>query len=348
MDRRDFLGAGMMLAAFILSDPLRAGQVSDDVLIDSVHPELRPLARQMIPMFRARGAPTHASLDKIRSEAVAFVKKPTSDIAYEKRQIPGIAGQPPVTIYIVNAGKGEGRPAILHTHGGGFIAGSAASSIQQLQELCRELGCVAVSVEYRLAPEATYRGSVEDNYAGLKWLHDNAASLGVDPARIAVMGESAGGGHAALLAIAARDRGEIPVAFQCLIYPMLDDRTGTSRSVPPTIGRFIWTAESNRFAWQCFLGTAPGGKRVPASAVPARVANLAGLPPAFIGVGSIDLFVEEDIDYAKRLNAAGVSTELVVVPGVFHGFDILPIPSKVGEQFKATKLLALRRGIGIS
>ncbi|HEX7857748.1 MAG TPA: alpha/beta hydrolase [Sphingobium sp.] len=349
MDRRKFLAAGAMAAASnIINSRLWAAEAGDDALVASVHPELRQLARQMLPMFRSQPAPTLESLPAMRSQSMSYAKKPAADIPYEKREIAGAAGQPPVTLYLINAGKGEGRPAILYTHGGGFIAGSAASYIEPLQALCRELGCVAVAVEYRLAPETTYRGSIEDNYAGLKWLHDNAASLGVDPARIAVMGESAGGGHAALLAIAARDRGEVPVAFQCLIYPMLDDRTGSSRDVPPNVGRFIWTPQSNRFGWQCFLGEKPGTVHISSAAVPARVTNLTGLPPAFIGVGSIDLFVDEDIEYARRLNDSGVSTELIVVPGAFHGFDILPIPSQIGQRFAAAKLIALKRGLGIT
>ena len=208
-----------------------------------------------------------------------------------------------------------------------------------MQELCAKLDCVAVSVDYRLAPETTYAGSVEDNYAGLKWLHSNAATIGADPAKIAVMGESAGGGHAALLAITARDRGEVPICYQCLIYPMLDDRTGTSRKVPPHVGTLIWTPAQNYFGWESFLGTTPGKARAPKNAVPARVADLKGLPPAFIGVGTLDLFHDEDVDYAQRLNAAGINAELIVVPGAFHGFDGISMlrKNKLGDWFEATK-----------
>ena len=156
------------------------------------------------------------------------------------------------------------------------------------------------------------------------------------------MGESAGGGHAAILALTARDRGEVPVLFQCLIYPMLDDRTASSRAVPPHIGQILWTGEANRFGWQSFLGQPPGLDSAPRNAVPARVENLAGLPPAFVGVGAIDLFVDEDIEYARRLNAAGVQTELVVVPGAFHGFDAIAPDTSLAKQFNEVKLHALR------
>jgi acetyl esterase/lipase len=207
---------------------------------------------------------------------------PLNSVPWERRLIPVGKLHPDVAIYIINAKPGTSRPAILHTHGGGFVTGSAEQSVRQLQELCTKLDCVAVSVEYRLAPETTFAGSIEDNHAGLKWLHRNAAEIGADPARIAVMGESAGGGHAALLAITARDRGEVPLCFQCLIYPMLDDRTGTTRPVKPWVGRLVWTVAKNRFGWECFLGTPAGLARAPRGAVPARVENLVGLPPASI------------------------------------------------------------------
>ena len=232
------------------------------------------------------------------------------------------------------------------------MVGDTFSAVQRVRCAgCRSCAQSSIasrsSVEYRLAPETTFAGSVEDNYAGLKWLHAHAVELGADPARIAVMGESAGGGHAALLAIAARDRGEVPLAFQCLVYPMLDDRTGTSRTVPAHVGTLVWTPERNRFGWDSFLGVKAGGIDAPKGAVPARVANLAGLPPAFIGVGTLDLFADEDIDYAQRLNAAGVLTELLVVPGAFHGFDGIGAQLPVGKWFNRAKSDALRRGFGM-
>lgn len=310
-----------------------------------VHPELRAMARQYAAMGGMMPAFTAANLPMMRKgmEAQAVKKLPAP--AIEKRQIPGGRGQPPVTVHIINAKPGARRPVIVHMHGGGYIIGDATQNYADLQGICQALDCAAVSVDYRLAPETSYAGSVEDNYTALKWTHASAAELGIDPARIAVMGESAGGGHAAILAIVARDRGEVPIAFQCLIYPMIDDRTGSTRQPAAHIGRLLWTRERNAFAWRSFLGMAPGGPRVPALAAPARVANLAGLPPAFIGVGSIDLFYDEDLAYAQRLNAAGVTAELIVVPGAFHGFDSAQVP--VAKRFHAAKVDALRRGLGI-
>ncbi len=348
MDRREFIArSGLTAAAIALNTSALAASPSDEELLAHVHPDLREILRAYLPVIKST-KPLSASTLAAARQPSALTSKPLSTVPYEKRTIPGRAGQPSVDVFVINAGKVGRRPAILHTHGGGFVVGRALDAVADLQEICRQLDCVAVTVDYRLAPETTYAGSLEDNYAGLKWLHDNSDQLGVDSARIAVMGESAGGGHAALLAIAARDRGEVRLAFQCLTYPMLDDRTGSSRSVPEHVGRIGWTAENNSFGWQSFLGMKPGTQAVPNNAVPARVANLSGLPPAFIGVGSIDLFHDEDVDYAQRLNAADVPTELIVVPGAFHGFDLPMIKAPISLWFTAAKIDALRRGLGIA
>ncbi len=259
------------------------------------------------------------------------------------RKIPGPAGAPEVHVVIVDPSPGKkGRPVLLHTHGGGYIAANGALR-PFIQSIATKCECVVVSVDYRLAPETHFPGSLEDNYAALKWVHANADELGIDPKRIAVGGESAGGGHAAMLAIYARDKGEVPVMFQVLIYPMLDDRTGSTRPVPDYVGHFVWTAQSNRFGWTSLLGVPAGSAKVPAGSVPARVENLAGLPPAFIGVGSIDLFVNEDVEYARRMIDAGISTELLVVPGAYHGFDILVPDAAVSRGFTAAWMGALKR-----
>jgi acetyl esterase/lipase len=261
-----------------------------------------------------------------------------------RRVIPGPKGAPEVTIFIFDPEPGsKNRPALLHIHGGGYVAGHATQFPATLQKTAQDCGCLVISVEYRLAPETHFPGSLEDNYAALSWLHANADNLGVDRKRIAIGGLSAGGGHTAALAIAARDRKEIPVAFQLLIYPMLDDRTGSTRPVPPHIGTFIWTPQKNVFGWTSLLGKPAGSANVPFGAVPARVAKLEGLPPAFIGVGSLDLFVEEDIEYAKRLTAAGVPAELLLVPGAYHAFDLLVPDAAVSRRFTAYWTEALRR-----
>ncbi|MET0364799.1 MAG: alpha/beta hydrolase [Sphingobium sp.] len=351
LDRRQFATAmGAALIAAVATPGRAAREAMAAAPFDPlpfVHPDLRPLVG---PIMKMAGGPgmSAATLAKSRQGMASFVTPILPDVPWTQQTITGKAGQPDVVLYVINAGrKASPRPAILHMHGGGYIVGTARSSIGDLQPIARDLDCVIVTVEYRLAPETPFPGPLDDNYAGLKWLHANAAELGADPARIAVMGESAGGGHAAMLALAARDRKEVPVAFQCLIYPMLDDRTGSTVKKPPQQGAIIWTPESNRFGWTSLLGVPAGSPRVPAGSVPARVADLSGLPPTFISVGSIDLFVDEDVDYARRLADAGVLTELVVMPGAFHGFDRFGAAPLV-KRYQQHLMAALRQGLSIA
>ncbi|HTZ71442.1 MAG TPA: alpha/beta hydrolase [Acetobacteraceae bacterium] len=245
-------------------------------------------------------------------------------VACLERFVPGQAGGPDVRLLLyVPPGKAAApRPAFLHLHGGGFVLGMPEINDGANRALAAELGCVVASVDYRLAPETRFPGAVEDGYAALAWLHAEAEALGIDRARIAIGGESAGGGHAASLAIWARDRGEYPICLQLLDSPMLDDRTGSIGESHPYCGEFVWTPANNRFGWSALLGVAAGGAGVPQGAVPARADDLSGLPPAFIAVGALDLFLEESIEYARRLIRAGVPAELHVFPGAFHGFSV--------------------------
>ena len=226
-------------------------------------------------------------------------------------------------------------------HGGGFIGGNIAEVEFLHRPLCAELECAIVTVDYRLAPETSFPGNIEDCYAGLAWTFANADELGIDSTRIGVMGESAGGGLAAALALLARDRGEHPVSFQHLIYPMLDDRTCV-REPHPYAGEFIWHQANNRFGWTSLLGQGPGGPDVSPYAAPARAPDLSCLPPTFIGTAALDLFVDEDIDYASRLLRSGVPTELHVWPGAFHGFDLLP-GTHLSKSARRTSVDALRQ-----
>jgi acetyl esterase/lipase len=270
-------------------------------------------------------------------------------VHFSRRSIPGPAGAPDVRIVIADtAPEQKGKPVLLHLHGGGYVVGAPMAFVPGVLRYAKPSGCVVVSVDYRLAPETKFPGSLNDNYAALLWVYRNADELGIDPKRIAIAGESAGGGHAAALAIHARDRNEVPVLFQLLIYPMLDDRTGSTRAVPPSIGQIGWGAGSNRFGWTSLLGVPAGSVKVPYGASPARVENLAGLPPAFIGVGAIDLFVDEDIGYARRLIDAAVPTELLVVPGAYHAFDLMVPEARVSKAFVASITAALQRAFNLS
>lgn len=227
--------------------------------------------------------------------------------------------------------------ALLYFHGGGFVSGSAQRDDPAVRDLALSLGIVIVSVDYRLAPETSFPGALEDAYDALAWLHENAGPLGVDPKRIAVRGNSAGGGLAASLALLARDLAQYPIAFLQLVYPMLDDRT-QGHSVA---GRHVWTPTSNAYGWKAYLGS-----RDPASgyAAPARSADLTGLPATWIGCGALDLFIEENLAFAQRLLQVGTPTELHVYPGAYHGFNLI-VGAAVSQRFERDLRTALQRAI---
>jgi len=345
INRREFAtlaaGAGVTLA--LGSRTLRATtQSSTPLAVDPyalVDPELIPAIK-----VRPQLVLTKESLSAVRKEETAWQPLPPPAPQLVDRHVPGPKGAPDVRIVVIDPAPGtKNRPAFLHIHGGGYVAGKPGMFTSLLQRAAQACGCLIISVDYRLAPETRFPDSLEDNYAALRWLYSNADLLGVDRKRIAIGGESAGGGHSAALAIAARDRKEIPIAFQLLIYPMLDDRTGSSRPVPPYIGNLVWTPVCNIFGWTSILGIPAGSTHVPPGSVPARVENLAGLPPAFISVGSIDLFVDENIEYARRLINAGVPTELQVFPGGYHAFDLLVPEASISTRFTAAWMGALKR-----
>jgi len=345
--RREF-GLGMVATGAALGSPGLLAAVSPRTASTAdrfalVDPELVDVAREL-PEFTVDAK----SLPIIRG-VLAGPVAPTAAPQPQFRTIPGLKGSPDVRVMVIDGTGGKaGSPAYLHMHGGGFVAGRVDQYPAAYQALAQACQCLVVSVDYRLAPETRFPGALDDNYAALRWLNGNADALGIDPKRVAVGGESAGGGHAAMLAIAARDRGEFPIVFQLLIYPMLDDRTGSAVAPPPQhVGHFVWNASSNQFGWASLLGQAPGLKTAPAGSVPARVIDLAGLPPTFIAVGGLDLFVAEDMAFAERLSLAAVPVELLVVPGAYHVFDGLVPAARVSRQFRAAIVDALKRGMAL-
>jgi acetyl esterase/lipase len=314
----------------------------DDERLAQVAPELRGA----LELFPAADYTLEDGLHQRRAAMAQMVRAIPPELEHvrvEERFAPGLNGAADVRLLLYRppAASAVPRPAILHVHGGGYVIGTPEINDGMNRAMCLEADCVITSVDYRLAPETTFPGSLEDCYAALQWLADNAAELGVDASRIAVAGESAGGGHAAALAIHARDLGGPAVFFQLLDSPMLDDRTCAAEPHPHA-GHFVWTHETNRFGWRSLLGVEPGGPEVPANGSPARTQDLSGLPPTFISVGALDLFMDESLDYTRRLNRAGVPVELHVIPGAYHGYS-MAAASPQAQETTRLRMAALKR-----
>lgn len=286
------------------------------------HPDLRRIAR-----FIPKQVITPVTLPIVRMTTRLMGVRTPKDV-----EVLTLASGIGVRVYRPTDPSGAG-PALLWMHGGGYVIGSPAQDDQLCRRFARELGATVASVDYRLAPENPYPIPLEDCYSALAWL---AQLSSVDPARVAIAGASAGGGLAAALALLARDRGEIPLAAQILVYPMLDDRT-VERDGLDNSGHRLWSQSSNKFGWASYLADADRDV-----AVPARREDLSGLPPAWIGVGTLDLFHDEDLAYAERLRAAGVQCQVEVVSGAFHGFDGIVPKAEVSQSFFNSQCAVLR------
>lgn len=289
------------------------------------HPELRRAAR-----LAPKQVITPVTLPIVRMVTRRMWRRVPRDV--EALTLPSGVD---VWLYRPPGGTGRG-PALLWIHGGGFLFGHPGQDDQLCRRFARRLGLTVASVDYRLAPEHPYPAGLDDCYTALTWL---AALPSVDPDRIAIGGASAGGGLAASLAQLAFDRGEVALAAQLLVYPMLDDRTVDRRDLDNP-GLRLWNKSSNKFGWSVYLGDAD-----PAVAVPARRENVAGLPPAWIGVGTLDLFHDEDLAYAERLRAAGVPCDVEIVAGAFHGFDGIVPKASVSQQFFDSQCAMLQRAL---
>ncbi|GAA1461783.1 alpha/beta hydrolase [Williamsia maris] len=293
----------------------------------TVHPDLRRIHR-VLPTnpINARTVPL------VRAATKLFALRPAKGVET-------IAVSPHATVRVhrppMSDAPARDTPgaALLWIHGGGYVIGSAAQDDPICARFARELGITVAAVDYRLAPDHPFPAPLDDCLAALSWL---AAQPTVDANAIAIGGASAGGGLAAALAQRVHDLGEIRPAFQLLVYPMLDDRTASAEKSDIREHR-LWSARSNVFGWSSYLGDTDR-----AAAVPARRPDLAGLPPAWIGVGGNDLFHDEDLTYAQRLRDAGVACETTVVPGAFHGFDALAPRAAVSREFFAAQCAALR------
>jgi acetyl esterase/lipase len=269
-------------------------------------------------------------------------------LTIEDRLVPGWEGDPAVSVRVYRPpvpADGTLLPAILQVHGGGFIVGSVEAEHAGSVLLAAGIGAVVVSVEYRLAPEHPYPAALHDCYAALAWLHAEAQALGVDSARVALMGASAGGGLAAATALLARDLGGPPVCFELLQIPELDDRLDT-----PSMLAFedspVWNRPLAVQSWRAYLGPLSGAEDIPAHAAPARADDLSGLPPAYISTAENDPLRDEGITYALRLLQAGVSVELHQFPGTFHG-SALVTSAAVSRRAQGEVAAVLRRALGI-
>ena len=263
------------------------------------------------------------------------------DVVKEDRTVPGPAGAPDITVRTYRPRDRPGTlPGIYVIHGGGMVMGDVAGEDDTAATLCSEVGAVVVSVEYRLAPEHPYPAGPEDCYAGLLWMAAHADELGHDPDRLAVYGGSAGGGLALAVALMARDRTGPAIRFLMPLYPMVDDRNETPSSHAVTdVG--VWDRATNIEAWRWYLG----GQKADAYAAPARAADLSGLPPTYIDVGTVDLFLDEDLELARRMLQAGVPVELHVSPGSYHASEKRAPGAALSARIWGYRFDALRRAL---
>jgi acetyl esterase/lipase len=310
--------------------------------IELVDPELREALAQLPQMPL-----TAETLTQRRADLLAVpnaVPKPDlPDIVTGEIFVESAFGAKPIRVLTYRPARSDGPlPVIVHIHGGGFVMGAPEMKDVENRLFASELKCAIYSVDHRLAPEAPHPAPVEDIDSVFQWLHANAGQLGLDPARIGIKGESGGGGFAAGAALYARDRPGPKYAFQHLIYPMIDDRSAVRKDLHPYVGEFVWTQDHNYFGWRSLLGAEPGLAGVSPYAAAARAEDVSGLPPTYISVGGLDLFLEENIAYADRLGRAGVPVEFHLYPRAPHGF-YRATNARVTKQAEHDTREALRR-----
>ena len=286
-------------------------QVAYDAYL-AEEPDLAPMSLELLPGIRAEVDAAVAALEDLGRGGRFTVSEPA---------VPGLDGAPDVPLLVCTpTGAPASRPLLYYIHGGGFFCNDHRTGLDQLLETAERFGATLISVGYRLAPEHPYPAQINDVYAGLLWAADHADELGIDPKRIVVMGISAGGGLSAALALTVRDKGGPRLLGQLLMCPMLDDRNDSASAVQMD-GVDFWNRSFNGFGWSSLLGDAQGAADVPQYAAPARAADLADLPPAFLDVGSAECLRDEVLAYAGRIWQAGGRAELHVWPGGIHAFD---------------------------
>ena len=270
-------------------------------------------------------------------------------VTIDNRSIPGPEGAPEVPLRIYTPEDLSSTvPGLLHIHGGGFVIGDLNSEMGICLALCKNLGIVVVSVDYRLAPETPYPGALEDCYSALNWVHENATALNIDPARLGIFGQSAGGGLSAATALLSRDRGGPALCFQYLGIPEVDDRLDTP-SMQTFVDTPMWHRPNAELSWDFYLGDQyqRGADDVPYHAAPARATDLTGLPPAYVSTMEFDPLRDEGVQYALKLMQAGVACELHSFPGTFHGSSMFA-HTQVSQREAVEMFTVLSRGLGIN
>ncbi|MDX2006043.1 MAG: alpha/beta hydrolase [Meiothermus sp.] len=304
-----------------------------------IHPELQQIAERS-PKFNF--SKQNLWFMRLLMSAMPSPKVP-EHILVENIYIPGQNEQSKIRLRIYKPKSiAAPTPVLLWMHGGGYVVGKPEQDDGVCAQYVDELGITVVSVDYRYAPKHPFPAGLDDSYTALKWVALNCQQLGIDAKRIAIGGASAGGGLAAALVQLAHDRQEIKPVFQLLVYPMLDDRTVLRTEINDR-NYVTWSHKSNQFGWESYLGKKCGEVDVPAYSVPARRTDLSSLPPAWIGVGSLDLFHDEDVAYAQRLKECGIECELCVVSGAFHGFDVFDPRVPIVQGFRKSQISAMKK-----
>lgn len=307
--------------------------------LTKIHPDLQQIAQKASRITFSRLTVWFVNL---MMSLIPVLKTP-GDIIIENVFIRSQSSQAEIRLRIYEPKSTSApTPVLIWFHGGGYVIGNPEMDDSKCTQYVRELGITVVSVHYRLAPKYPFPAALEDGYVALTWVVSHAQQLGVDAQHIAVGGASAGGGLAAALAQLAYDRQEIQPVLQLLAYPMLDDRTILRPDIDDSHNVTVTKADI-QFGWESYLGRECGADHVPAYSVPARHTDLSGLPPAWIGVGELDVFCNEAVAYAERLVEAGVECDTVIVPGAFHGFDDFDQQNPLVRDFRKSQIAALRK-----
>ena len=304
-----------------------------------IHPDLQQIA-QRTPVFLFNHK--NLWLTKLLT-SLTPASRSSEDIVIQNRFIPSDDQQKKIRVRIYQPKSlFAPTPVLIWMHGGGYVMGKPEMDDWRCAAYAREVGITVVSVDYHLAPKYPFPAAVMDCQAALTWVDSRSQELGIDRTRIAIGGASAGGGLAAALVQMAYDKQKIEPVFQLLVYPMLDDRTALRDDLDDS-DNITWNQENNRYGWESYLGMKCGSDEVPAYAVPVRRQNLSGLSPAWIGVGSLDIFHDEVVEYGNRLRACGVECQIELIPGAFHGFDVFDRNIGIVREFWNSQVLALKK-----